>query len=363
MSDLNRLDRAMTEDITGYKFDFAKEALQILRELGDADRLITFAEVGINRRRDEPAEILQITEGRFTQAVSNFIKDLYRENPGIGSCHGMIDPFFGLGEFVSLYKDEAGIGAFGKKYKDLLRLLILYHEAGHIAISQDYSKAKNECAADAYAAIRLLQRFGNDAVPLLSMWSWFRAWNAALHGDREHLSTIVIDHIIDKARQGNYDGLTHDQVVKYARDYARFAGPSERELRKLKKAFKKIPEQEKYTPAMAHSILEAGLRSKSQLAFYIAAKFFTPFMNPEGVEFYQQLSRYDAEMQNHYKTLIESRAGINQIPQVARRLGYKPASRLRRAFSKQVKRSQVNVMSSLQVSVPAGQERFSFDYR
>jgi hypothetical protein len=349
----------VAEDINNYSFDFAKEVTKIRQELGTSIVVASFVEVSADK-----TEILQFMgPEQLKQMVSNDIKRNYDENPDLGSFRHRVSPIFSFGDYISFVNNGPTSKMFGEENKETVQLFVLYHETAHLLISEG-APINNECAADAYAAIRLLQRFGDEVAPLLSMWSWLRA-ESVLYSDMNHLSTLTLDRIVADAASGSFSGLTASQTVDYAVSYSRATVPTPRMLKGVRKAFKNMAANDTKSPDNAPLILEAGLNSKSQLARYLAAKFYTPFLHKNGIEFYEELASYDAGTQNRYQALIDSHTAAEQIPQVARCLGQKPAGHLRRMFNKLAKKpaGKTSLAKFLQVSVPTGQQRITFDYK
>jgi len=128
----------------------------------------------------------------------------------------------------------------GEENKQLMDLFTLYHEAGH-ALTASFLMSERivqkECTADAYAALRMLQRFGNDAVPLLSMISGLRA-SEAIAKDSSHLTTTVLDKIILDSAHVDFSKLTHAETVQLAKNYAKTLTPKARTLARADTIFK-----------------------------------------------------------------------------------------------------------------------------
>src|SRR5262249_35008223 len=151
----------------------------------------------------------------YEKMGKDHINEEYGKDPDYCSHHHMLrifgDP---LTHFICLRTDEKYIHSLGDENEPLLRLFTLLHETTHALIPTD-DDLEGEWAADAYAAIRLMQRFGKKAVPLLSEISWHRAYTAVCSEDNHtgHLTTAVLDKIIADSASRDFSRLDHDQTV------------------------------------------------------------------------------------------------------------------------------------------------------
>jgi hypothetical protein len=220
----------MTEDISNYSFDLEREAKTLLAELGRKGKRILIAATEVTHpagyigaaKVDVP---LIVSRNRLRQrkaaAVREHINYTYNKRPYLGSYEKAVFPAFSRNYFyISLRKDAEFIRQLGPENEDLMRLFILYHEAGHALISPLPDTPAGEHAADAYAALRLLQRFGAEAAPFLSRVSRLRTERAAISGSTSHLTTAVLDKIIRDSARRDFPRLTPAETVQLAKDYA-----------------------------------------------------------------------------------------------------------------------------------------------
>jgi hypothetical protein len=293
----------MTENINNYQFNFTDEVARIRTKkiLGRALlKAMIFSE----------AEL--IPEGAGVKVLlSNMIKDRKRlwapwydreiarqYNTNI-SCSSM-QPLAGT-RLVLCRTDEPLVQRFGPDQKQLMRLFVIYHETGHALIPGKGERFR-ECAADAYAALRLLQRFGDDAIPLLSMLSWHRARNAVDGGVFSHLTSPVLDKIIADNEECDFAGLSPQQTVGLAVQYAQDWMPTADMI----SAVDKLPPR-KAEPAA----LLAGASRNPHNAFlsYLAAKIVGPYAQPGGFTLNDRVRGLWKNEHLHYDALQQRQAG------------------------------------------------------
>lgn len=125
---------------------------------------------------------------------------------------------------------EDGLISHAGGAKDFLRLFTLYHEIAHRIIpgangATDRSGPVIEGTCDAYAAIRMLQRFGPGIGDVLRQISRFRVREFIQFSNATHLSTLALDRIIADAQLRNFSHFTPHQVIANAVLYARKNAP------------------------------------------------------------------------------------------------------------------------------------------
>ncbi len=109
------------------------------------------------------------------------------------------------------------------------------HETGHV-LAPDFHFTLGENAADGYAMLRHIQRFGTDK-PETDYCGWKRALAFALTGISSHLTTFTVDKIVLDSKSADFMSLTPKQTAAIAKDYARAHTPDDKALKKLQAAF------------------------------------------------------------------------------------------------------------------------------
>ena len=283
----------MTEDINNYIFDFEKEVLALRQIVGARADEILFIDVGTdanNADRHKRAFVRQmIGEEKFEHKnsicfkIAEYAKDSHKSSV---SLRDMV--FLNGNEFDGL----------GGKFKELSRLYALYHEAAHALIpgkvSIDKDHPHGECVADAYAALMLLQRFGQETVPFLQVLSWLRANDALTYGDTSHLTSTVLDKIIFDSPHEDFANLAAEQTFEKAQDYADQWTPEVFALQKARPIFDRLQGNFNLKHILQDKLFGAtnpvdrllGSTNLSgyalnNLAFYVAAREAMPVLYPE----------------------------------------------------------------------------------
>jgi hypothetical protein len=360
----------VTDDINTYTFDFEREVQRLTRELGPKADKILFVDIDIVQPDDGgkpkavPSHVIAgrlIDRYHVSRARESIIHSYTREPKSSSRKESIMSGDVSVGNAVIINNNAPINESLGAKNEHLMLLFSIHHEAGHALIPRgdiktDEDHPLRECEADAYAALQLLRRFGKEALPFLSMVSWYRSYEAIVYGTG-HLSTTVLDRIILDAASRDFSTLTSAAIIKQASAYAKVGTPTAEMLQEARGVFKQAWDNATH-PHSAHLAIETILRHRSQLACYIGAKYFDPYMHPNGIDFNNESLRYDSKTQKNYRKLIKKNVNRRNVPDIARLLGPKAApSLLRRIFSRRARKSFTKF---LQVSVPAAQERFIF---
>lgn len=301
----------MAEDIHSYTFDFGKEVLRFRRQLGPLADTIIFADVGSDHRYADPkkrAFMRKVIGSKKMQALAQGqvgLEDFadVKDEPSTAQrilpleLYALPDDVFNpivdgiyngkhneliLGHAILI--NQASADDIGKKFHDIHLLCTLYHETAHALIERgptvDKLHPQRECDADAFAALMLLKRFGQEAVPYLRLRSWLRANDAATYGDTTHFTSTVIDKIIYDSRHEDFSALTIDDMIARAQIYTDKYTPSPAVLKKARLSFGRMIDMK--------SPVKWLLRDNSRVAFqpnalavYIAAKNILPALYPD----------------------------------------------------------------------------------
>lgn len=105
------------------------------------------------------------------------------------------------------------------------------HELGHLltkqgrALTQHGTTTTAENSAEAFATLRSIQRFGGARAHLDALARW-RARHLIISGNKTHITTAVIDAIIADSARVDFTGLTPQETIAAANEYARRHCPS-----------------------------------------------------------------------------------------------------------------------------------------
>jgi hypothetical protein len=153
------------------------------------------------------------------------------------------------------------------------------HETGH-ALFPGMEGARSENVADAFAALRHLQRFGGETEDL-DYCAWKRAMIFMRSGATSHLTTFTVDKIVLDSRSADFMSLSPQETAAIARAYAKRHTLSEKRLKKLAADFrplKKLPPKQAFRK-LARLTLAAPPDTPT---FYLGARILSGALRPEG---------------------------------------------------------------------------------
>jgi hypothetical protein len=156
------------------------------------------------------------------------------------------------------------------------------HEVGHILSKRFGKKTVNECTADAFAALRHIQKFGKDT-SFLRHISWFRAHGLLAYNHKIHFTSPVIDRIIFDSQHQDFSKLSPQQTLERAVKYADQYTPNEKNILKARQAHKGFDNQsgEKLFQRLKN-LATTCLATPDKFSFYIGARVLNPFLEPSG---------------------------------------------------------------------------------
>ena len=346
------------DNINNYNFDFDHEVKALRQSLDGLGDNILFIKIkveedGTKRLRPWGPNYSAMLAGRhqsIQQAALEEINKYYvrPDSSSKGIKWQAVEPWNPeveeiTGRAVICNEDDSFSGMLGNRNKSLMNLFTLYHETGHTitssALTADTKRPLTESAADAYAALRFLQRFGEDAVPFLSMVSWLRAYNA-VKGYTKHVTTTVLDKIIADSATVDFSKLTPAETIKRAEDYTNEWAPEASVLKEARKAFIHKPQLNDF-----NLLAETCLASPpNNFAFYIGAKVFQPFLQPEGVFIDGARLRPPALLRRECEALLQARTTGVTLSDIFNKKLPRP-------------RAEPSLAETLKVTLPKGQKQ------
>ena len=348
----------MTDDISKYTFDFTKEAGDLIRDMGSKGKNILFVETDVTQPGGDNAPP-QVTPRRIIgdeelkrengAGAAAYVTAYYNENPKRSSRvftlrengDGNI-----MGHIIALRKNEGSVRIFGTENESLMHLWILYHETGHALLPEGPNVDKDhpfkEYTADAYAALRFFQRFGREAADLLSMISWNRAYDAVTAGNTDNLTTPVLDKIIADSEHRDFSQMSPAETIELADRYAKEWTPEVPVLTSLRSVFAQGMKIS-FSP-----LAETCLAAPDIFSFYVGAKFFQPFLHPDGIVYDGQTIQMPDEDRQHYAAAFNARAS---------------GTGLREIFGPAALKSKMELplVAAVKVSRPKGQKPFTLN--
>ena len=285
----------LIEDPKEYRFDLAVEARNILRDYPQLDGHTVFVSADapadiVGSMRDLPQSYRKIMPGH----VANYIERALNKKTSMAYAEqvqdGMTGTSFPVNVVVLLPTPPKDIAeAHERDFRDHF---ILNHEAGHLLLpytpeSRLPRYPYSECLADAFATIRSMQKFGADDA-IHNKLSATRALGFMLSGNSNHLTTTVTDRILDEAKRQDFSALGFDETLTAAHLYAKALTPRIEELEQAEESYARIADYMRANPAadkleIFGLVGQTCLATSDKFSFFLGAKFFQPFLNPDGM--------------------------------------------------------------------------------
>ncbi len=140
-----------------------------------------------------------------------------------------------------IYNPRSGDNLFESSFlkpdNKVAQAYIFDHEVGHLLLKHGITGegALVEASADAYAAIRSIQRFGGPEA-IADMAMGVRAFNSVRSGDG-YLNTTVIDEIIQESKRTDFSKLSAAETVELAEKFAAMHAPRADERLEAKETY------------------------------------------------------------------------------------------------------------------------------
>lgn len=139
------------------------------------------------------------------------------------------------------------------------KLSILDHEIGHLLVpggyDDDTTAAHEECAADAYALLRHVQRFG-DTTDIFMQLRYSGAYSL-MAGVRENYTVPVVDAIEREGRTADLTQLSLDDTIALAARLSAAHYWDDQRLKTAQRAFRKV---EKYLNSVDSRSFDRGVK-------------------------------------------------------------------------------------------------------
>jgi len=286
------------EDINKFRFNFDRDVTALQKFNGATGKKILFLAL---KAADKKPAVLQIIgdnyaaqiEGAATDVLSKTADAINYFYPDYGDISmGMKwqatkkwNPDGDItARTVIFYENSRVSTAFGKKDQPLMDLFTLYHETAHTLDNNkpggDGKHPLPENVGDAYAAMLMLRRFGQQAVPFLQKVSLWRAANFGFAQEEDHFTSITLDKIIADSAGQDFSKLNAADMFKRAKDYAGLWAPPMADLEKSRQVYLHMErEPDPVGWLIAHSALSRY--APENIAFYMAAKSVLPALDPK----------------------------------------------------------------------------------
>jgi hypothetical protein len=265
-------------------FDFKQAVAQSLRDYPQLHYNTVFIDAAEHPQDTSPLTMHGTTVAQLkTFAREHFIKQNLSIACADGSSFALTDTpqsYFALilGEKIVPTLEEQSFLRGNKSF-------FFDHELGHILTKRSEQNSAfplSECSADAFAAIRHIQRFGNDT-GVLEHVAWYRAFKLVDRGQSLHFTTPVIDKIILDSKTQDFSKLSPLETVEAAKKYADDYTPVFRNIQNVKaehREFADAPDGDMRRKLAC--LASTCLKTSDAFSFYIGSRVFNAFFHPEG---------------------------------------------------------------------------------
>jgi len=159
------------------------------------------------------------------------------------------------------------------------------HELGHLVVDGAFSAADTcykETAADVFAALRHIQRYGDDS-RATSKAGWYRAFDFIMTGDAGHFSTFGLDALAALQADGtNIAALTPSQTAALAKTIADDHAPDADAQARLTAAFKparEVMQESREVQTCLKEIARLSLETEEEDTFRTGERALRHFLN------------------------------------------------------------------------------------
>ncbi|MDE1152242.1 MAG: hypothetical protein PW788_06880 [Micavibrio sp.] len=176
----------------------------------------------------------------------------------------------------------------GKDQSNEMETMAVFdHELGHLVVGGAFfskDACYRETAADAYAVIRHIQRYGDDS-KAIEKAGWRRAFDFVMSGDRGHFTTLAIDEIATLRDKLDITAMTPDQTIKLAQRIALEHTPHFDATDTVSAAFRPVRQAMQGSGDIDVALkMLADIALASDNAYYtfkIGSRVLKPFLNGE----------------------------------------------------------------------------------
>lgn len=280
------------------RFDFNKAARDIVSDHPELKRNTVFVDLNTNTRiGPRMARIRATLSGKFRKMLRGARQKA--DTLKRGSAHAVADGDDGVKVLAMTLDRPFGLLAGAGLSDEMDQLFAFHHEIGHLVIPAAHagkldsyfsrlfgiSNSGREVAADVYATIRHLQKYGADSAPL--EFAPFKRATDTINNSHEDAASYVTSFAIDAVMRDRHKllaaGLTPAQVVEKVQEYHLRYTPTAAQVDALLKDFaplqNQIPKITRQNTAPLLTLAEIALDpATSPQAFYMANRVLGVFL-------------------------------------------------------------------------------------
>lgn len=234
----------LTAPLANDNFDFKSIAHEIRRDFPDAASRLYFIDsfkneyIRGNEAADAQYDLYMANNPSLRTCIANQLEKY------AGEKNSVVVPGPQNDYFVLFYTGDDSIRMLGPKttLKESLTF-VLDHETGHVVTQQGragkLSRTLHEGTADAYAALRQIQRFDSGLRNVQSLRLRRAQRLVSLEGTRhaDHFTSFVLDKIIETAHNLPLSIMTPQQTADLADRYALMHTPNDQVVKNIMDAF------------------------------------------------------------------------------------------------------------------------------
>lgn len=185
------------------------------------------------------------------------------------------------------------------------------HETGHALVPTAHGTL-GENTADAYAVLKHLQRRGGDAGNI-DYCGFKRAAISVFSGTTSHMTGFTVDKILMDNDSADFVSLSPKETVALAKKYAKTHTRSEKDLKRLRDAFKPL-KGKRPTAASFRKIADITLKAKPESdVFYVGARILMTPLTQGSVTLDSEKITLKGKEWDELRTALEKR--IAKLPQ------------------------------------------------
>lgn len=227
------------------KFDYAEAIAGICRDFPQETRRIFFYDS--KTREHMPSRPDADLHMRSLFSVHPYLEKTLHQRMEKFAAEKNSAVMYGPGDehFIMLYTGDDAISMLGKNAPIGQKLsFVLDHEIGHAVTAYGrasaHSKTLHECCADAYAAMRQIQRFGAETGAVSDLRLRRAQRIVSLQGPRHaaHFTSFTLDKVLEVAQTTPLQKLSAEQTARLAERIAIAHTPNDHVVDNVAKAFK-----------------------------------------------------------------------------------------------------------------------------
>lgn len=256
------------------KFDFNAAARKAVKDHPELKNRLIFIDAAQDNFAWVEHELLRMdADDEDIELLEKTVKEAQRRKTSFHQPIGKV----GKKDMSALVFHADRYSVFGPEAGPVDQYATFDHETAH-ALTQNLNGTLAENTADAYAALRHLQR--GEKPEDLSFAGWRRAAVMMLTGKTSHLTTMTLEKIVCDAKTADFMTLTPQETLAVARDYAKKFTPTQKQQAKLQNAFKGVG---KMLPEQAFSkIAKVTLKAdEDSRTFYVGARVLKAALDNE----------------------------------------------------------------------------------